>query len=72
MKTHTLKAEVAFATTVGGPTRGAPKMIGGRSPPPFCFSLSWLDSSSTAAPTLVRRKALVSWSLAPAFYTRCW
>jgi len=24
----------------------------GQSPPQFCFSLSWLDSSSTAAPTL--------------------
>src|SRR5262249_36512966 len=26
-------------------------MIGGRSLPRLCFSLSWLDSSSTAAPT---------------------
>jgi len=24
-------------------------MTGGRSPPQLCFSLSWLDSSSTAA-----------------------
>jgi len=27
---ETLKAEVERATTVGGPTHGAPKMIGGR------------------------------------------
>jgi hypothetical protein len=42
-------------TTAGGPIPGAPKMSGGRSPPQFCFSLSWPDSScmaaSTAAPT---------------------
>jgi len=47
-----------------------PEDDSGRSPPQFCFSLSWLDSSSTAAPT--SRLALISWSLAPAFYTRCW
>jgi hypothetical protein len=28
-----------------------PEDDSGRSPPQFCFSLSWLDSSSTAAPT---------------------
>ncbi len=30
-------------TTAGGPTHGGAKMTGGRSPPQFCFSLSWLD-----------------------------
>ena len=37
------------ATTAGGPTHGGAKMTGGRSPPQLCFSLSWQDSSSTAA-----------------------
>ena len=41
--------EVALVTIVGGPTHGGAKMTGGRSPPQLCFSLSWLDSSSTAA-----------------------
>jgi hypothetical protein len=36
-------------TTAGGPTHGGAKMTVGRSPPQLCFSLSWLDSSSTAA-----------------------
>ena len=30
-------------STVGGPTRGVPKMIGSRSPAQLSFSLSWLD-----------------------------
>ena len=47
----TLKAEVALATIVGGPSHGAVKMTGDRSPPQFCSSLFWLGSSSTAAPT---------------------
>jgi len=44
----TLTVEVALVTTVGGPTRGAPKMIGGRSPPQLCFWLFCLDWLSIA------------------------
>src|SRR6516162_2833018 len=33
----------------GGPTHGAAKMTGGRSPLQLYFSLSWQDLSSTAA-----------------------
>ena len=54
--THTLKTEVVLlaVTTAGGPTHGGAKMTGGRSPPQLCFSLFWLESSSTAA-ALARR-----------------
>jgi len=47
------------ATTAGGPTHGGARMTGDRSPPQLCFSLSWQDSSSTAAVLIFRSGRLV-------------
>ena len=47
------------ATTAGGPTHGGARMTGDRSPPQLCFSLSWQDSSFTAAVLIFRSGRLV-------------
>src|SRR5215831_6921560 len=60
-----LKAEVGPATTAGGPTHGAAKMTGGRSPPQLYFSLSWQDLSSTAAAFTFRSLCIGALQVAP-------
>ena len=62
-----MKTEVVLlaVTTAGGPTHGGAKMTGDRSPPQLCFSLSWQDSSSTAAALTFRSLCIGALQAAP-------